>query len=112
MPRYAILVPVLDDWESLGHLIEEIDRATLAFDHALELIVVDDGSSAPPPRYAWLPGAGESRVERIDILRLALNLGHQRAVAVGLAALAKRTDLDGVIVMDGDGEDRPDDIPR
>jgi polyisoprenyl-phosphate glycosyltransferase len=112
MPRYAILVPVLDDWESLGHLIEDIDRATLALDGALELIILDDGSTNGPPRWTELPAAGCSRLERIEILRLALNLGHQRAIAVGLSALAGRADLDGVIVMDGDGEDRPDDIPR
>lgn len=44
------------------------------------------------------------------ILRLALNLGHQRAIAVGLCAVADRTQFDAVLVMDSDGEDRPADI--
>ena len=49
-------------------------------------------------------------IRSIEILKLALNLGHQRAIAVGLCALSGRDDIDAVLVMDSDGEDRPVDI--
>ena len=114
MPRrIAILVPVLDDWESLGCLVEDIGRAAAGSDFALEIIAIDDGSTTLPP-VGFPAGAASSGggIARIEILRLALNLGHQRAIAVGLSSVAMRTDLEAVIVMDADGEDRPDDLPR
>jgi hypothetical protein len=52
----------------------------------------------------------DSCVVSIEIIRLALNLGHQRAIAVGLCAIAVSTDFDSVVVMASDGEDRPIDI--
>jgi hypothetical protein len=112
MRRYAILVPVLDDWESLARLIEDINRATMTQTGSVEIVIIDDGSASLPSLRSLLRPARDSRIDHIEIIRLALNLGHQRAVAVGLASLSGRTDLDAVIVMDGDGEDRPDDIPR
>jgi hypothetical protein len=51
-------------------------------------------------------------VRSVQVLRLAANLGHQRAIAVGLTEMARREDLDAVVVMDSDGEDRPEDIAR
>lgn len=46
-------------------------------------------------------------------MRLACNLGHQRAIAVGLVvAKDDATDCSAIVVMDGDGEDRPKDVPR
>ncbi len=46
----------------------------------------------------------------IEIIRLAANLGHQRAIAVGLCAVAECGEADAVLVMDSDGQDRPVDI--
>jgi hypothetical protein len=113
LPRFVVLTPVLDDWESLARLIADIDRTTRDAPFVLELLVVDDGSAgAPHAPDLTPPDDPASRLARVEILRLALNLGHQRAIAVGLSAIAGRTDIQGVIVMDGDGEDRPDDIAR
>lgn len=111
--RFVILVPVLDDWDSLARLIEDIDRTAGLAARSLEILIIDDGSvSDPPPGSLTPPAWRDGPIARIDILRLALNLGHQRAIAVGLSSIARRTDVAGVIVMDGDGEDRPQDIPR
>jgi hypothetical protein len=52
----------------------------------------------------------DSCIAAIEILHLALNLGHQRAIAVGSCAIADRTHFDALLVMDGDGEDRPIDV--
>lgn len=104
------MVPVLDDWRSFSVLVERIARCAAGDVEWLEIVAVDDGSAESfDPATISLPDAGH--VDAIRIVHLALNLGHQRAIAVGLVTLAARKDLDGVIVMDSDGEDRPEEIP-
>jgi hypothetical protein len=57
-----------------------------------------------------LPAGGPIRTA--TMVRLALNLGHQRAIAVGLTEAAARPGVGAVVVMDSDGEDRPQDVPK
>jgi polyisoprenyl-phosphate glycosyltransferase len=71
-------------------------------------LIVDDGSS--PSEYRTVEAPPIFR--RADILRLRRNLGHQRAIAIGLAWLHENQSADAIVVMDGDGEDKPDDVPR
>lgn len=108
MSNLAIITPVLDDWESFQRLLAEIDALRLD-ETSIHVVVVDDGSTQEF-HLAALPAQFVSIVD-VEILHLALNLGHQRAIAVGLAELAARERIDAVIVMDCDGEDRPSDIP-
>ena len=69
---------------------------------------MDDGSTDPlPPRFATTCRA----LKNISILHLRRNLGHQRAIATGLVYVYQNVACDAVVVMDGDGEDRPDDLP-
>lgn len=106
----AIVVPVLDDWPSFARVVAGIAEHLTATGVAVHICGIDDGSLAPfEPDAISLPA--DSCVASIEIVRLALNLGHQRAIAVGLSALADSPDFDAVLVMDGDGEDRPSDIP-
>jgi hypothetical protein len=107
--RVAILTPVLDDWVCFGELVREVSSLYTGSGIEFLICAVDDGSiEVFNPASLSLPP--ETCVVGIELLRLALNLGHQRAVAVGLCALADREDLDAIIVMDSDGEDRPSDI--
>lgn len=74
------------------------------------MIAVDDGSV---DRFSsdMMPSLSVgSCIDSVSVVRLAVNLGHQRAIATGLASICERTDIDFVIVMDSDGEDQPDDI--
>ena len=108
--RIAILVPVLDDWQAFERLLHEIACAAAGLSISLDVVAVDDGSAE-----AFAidePALPLGAIGCIEILRLGLNLGHQRAIAVGLTEIAKRDHLDGVLVMDCDGEDRPSDLPR
>jgi hypothetical protein len=107
--RLALLTPVLDDWESFAALVSEIDALYTRQDFSLHALAVDDGSSM---RAETVPIAlaADSCIVDIEVLRLALNVGHQRAIAVGLTQLVARDDIDAVVVMDTDGEDRPMDI--
>ena len=107
--RIAIVVPVLDDWVSFTALAHSIAGQFTDSGATVTLIAVDDGSSEPFD-VASIELPGNTDVTEISVLRLAVNLGHQRAIAVGLSSLARRNDIDMVIVMDGDGEDRPEDI--
>jgi glycosyltransferase involved in cell wall biosynthesis len=110
IPRIAIVTPILDDWEALQRLVAALGVQLAGVAAAFELIAIDDGSNSPfEIRDLQLPRDGAIRA--VTLVRLALNLGHQRAIAVGLSEAGARADLDAVVVMDGDGEDRPEDVP-
>src|SRR5215471_16481485 len=105
----AIVTPILDDWASFTALVDEVSNIFTGSDFAFHICAVDDGSSVPLDVNAVaLPQA--SCILSLEVIRLAANLGHQRAIAVGLSAIAESTAIDAVVVMDGDGQDRPVDI--
>lgn len=99
-------MPLRDDWTSAGELTRLLDRAVSPFPCALEILFVDDGSlqSCSPEDFQ----ANFLAVRAIRTLRLRRNLGHQRAIAVGLAYLEQNATCGAVLVMDADGEDTPD----
>lgn len=107
----AIVVPVLNDWEQIERLIRELHRLPALAHRRLRILIVDDGSF-PEPENSALAGAftGEGSVIGATIVRLACNLGHQRAIAVGLTQASRLDDVERVVVMDADGEDRPEDV--
>lgn len=108
-PVIAIVTPVLNDWRSLAKLIRVVAEQQDLKDAAIRVVAVDDGSpDYAPPTSDLLSGP----VEAIDVVRLKANQGHQRAIALGLAFVERRAKPDLVIVMDSDGEDRPEDISR
>jgi hypothetical protein len=107
-PPVALLIPVFDDWEAAGLLCRELDRASDSVTRAsIRIYLVDDGSSTAPPAdaFAWPARA----VRSIASIRLRRNVGHQRAIALGLAYLYDQTDSSAALVMDGDGEDKATD---
>lgn len=106
--RVAVVVPVLDDWDCLRRLLPDVGAAGVR--GSVSVIVVDDGSLEPCPlRAADVAGQG---LERVEVVQLAANLGHQRAIAIGLARAAELGSFDYVVVMDSDGEDIPARIPE
>ena len=107
--RLAIVTPVYNDWESFHRLLQELDREAGASGIDLSVMAIDDGSIRPASTEG-IRALGLSHLRLVEIIELACNLGHQRAIALGLVEAARRTDVDAVIVMDADGEDRPGDI--
>jgi hypothetical protein len=106
-----IVMPVYEDWESAGMLCTAIDKCLQSMSEVeATVMVVDDGSRRPGP--AGFPGQIPHFLQSVKLLRLRRNLGHQRAIAVALAYIQQRLPVDGVLIMDADGEDRPEDIPR
>jgi hypothetical protein len=104
-----VLIPVLDDWEAVSLLIPQIDAAMQEADLDVHVLVVDDGSTIPSDRLSC-PSA--TAVRSVDVLALRRNLGHQRAIAVGLTFAHDRINPATVILMDGDGEDDPREAVR
>jgi len=104
----VILMPVRDDWASAAELVRRLDVALAGYSASFEILLVDDGSveKAVPAAFR-VPYCA---VRRILILRLRRNLGHQRAIAVGLAHIESELPCDAVLVMDSDGEDTTDGV--
>ncbi len=105
-----ILSCVYNDWQSvqelLGLLNTELDRAGL---HA-SVLLVDDGSTLSTP--IILKTDNLTSLYAVQILQLRNNVGHQRAIALGLSYVYEKKPCDAVVVMDADGEDRPADVVR
>jgi glycosyltransferase involved in cell wall biosynthesis len=106
-PPPTVVVPVFNDWAALQPLVAGLAAAS-AEGPRPRLVIVDDGSSESGPDLAALAGTGLSG----EILRLHHNLGHQGAIAVGLRHVVAKDEDGAIAIMDGDGEDRPENLPR
>ncbi len=105
-----VLIPLFNDWEAADLLLSDLDRAFAQSSISVEVLFVDDGSTESMP-----PGFSRRHFQAlraVDILQLRRNLGHQRAIAVGLVYVYEQRRCSAVVVMDADGEDRPADIAR
>jgi glycosyltransferase involved in cell wall biosynthesis len=108
LKQVVILLPVYNDWQAVSLLIPALDAALPERVMYADILIVDDGSTcAPQPE--WIPGRF-SRLRSVSILHLRRNLGHQRAIAIGLVQAYEHMPCDAVMVMDADGEDRPADV--
>jgi glycosyltransferase involved in cell wall biosynthesis len=108
--RLMVLMPLRDDWPSAVELIRRLDKAISSDTCTLEILLVDDGSVQKCDRNDFQMGF--SVVRAIRTLRLRRNLGHQRAIAIGLVHVQQTTSCDAVIVMDADGEDTPEGVTQ
>lgn len=108
--RLAILIPVYDDWESAELLVGELDKVFSEEPREVHVLLVDDGSASPAP--PGFPAVAPKRIRSVRVLRLKRNLGHQRAITIGVTYVSQEFPCAAVVVMDGDGEDRPEDVPR
>jgi polyisoprenyl-phosphate glycosyltransferase len=107
--RVVILMPARDDWASAAELVLRLDRAlTARADCTVEVLIVDDGSREDF-RSAHFQ-SHYANLRRIGVLRLRRNLGHQRAIAIGLVHVEETAPCDAVLVMDSDGEDTPEGV--
>jgi len=105
----TVLTPVYNDWTALSALVAALDRELAHRHRTATLLIVDDGSAESAEGVA---GFDVAALTSIDVLHLRRNLGHQRAIAIGLAYLEAGAAADAVVVMDADGEDRPEDVNR
>src|SRR5215468_3801078 len=106
-----ILIPVFNDWEALEPLIRALDEKLAETNLNVDILLIDDGSTNAYDRRGWVKRRYLA-VGTIEILELSRNLGHQRAIAVGLAYVQHKRWCEAVVIMDADGEDSPEDVPR
>lgn len=102
--RKVVVMPVYEDVEASTRLFRELARTQGTDTY---IVAVDDGSVRQPLDVAAIAAAGLDGV----VVRLRRNVGHQRAIAIGLSYVAEHFGDDAmVIVMDSDGEDTPESI--
>ena len=101
-----ILIPIFNDWQSVSKLIDEINELIDNSDNQISIIIVNDASNHDR--------TGEEKklqnIQSIKILNMKKNQGHARCIATGLKYIYEKEDFDYVIPMDGDGEDRPEEV--
>ena len=102
--EHVIVMPVYEDAASLMKLLRDLHSS---LGDQIYIVAVDDGSVREPVQPDWISEAGLSGV----VLSLHRNMGHQRAIAIGLSYVAEHVDAEYVVVMDSDGEDKPETIP-
>ena len=106
MKKFTILIPVYNDWKSLKKLLNNInDNIKNIQNVKFNCIIINDCSTIKNPGIK-IP----YNIESIKIINMNKNRGHARCNAFGIRYLAENSDLDYVILMDGDGEDRPEEI--
>ena len=104
--KIKILIPVYNDWQSVFKLIDEINHLTKNLNHEISIIVVNDASNHDRED----KDIQFDNLNSIKILNMKINQGHARCIATGLKYIYEKEDFDYVIPMDGDGEDRPEEI--
>jgi glycosyltransferase involved in cell wall biosynthesis len=105
-PMIVVVTPVFEDSEASSRLFAELARV---LGPGLRIVAVDDGSVRTVVDPASIAAAGLDGV----VIRLKRNVGHQRAIAIGLSYVAEHlAHASCIVVMDSDGEDRPESIPE
>ena len=106
MKKFIILIPIFNDRESLTKLIEDINFEVKDLTSQISIIVVNDASSQQIiDNYPNI-----ENINSIEIINMKENRGHTRCIASGLKYIFEKKEFDYVIPMDGDGEDRPEEI--
>ena len=104
--KVVILIPVYNDWQSVSKLIDEINNLSVSSEFQISVIIVNDASNHDRQE----ENKNLENINSIKILNMKTNQGHARCIATGLKYINEKEDFDYVIPMDGDGEDRPEEI--
>ncbi len=106
MKKIVILIPVFNDWDSLKKLIFELNHCVANFsDFLFDCIVINDASTISKPKLEK-----PKNFTSLKIFNMKTNKGHARCNAFGINYINKNFEFDYIILMDGDGEDRPIEI--
>lgn len=96
------LTPVYNDWESFAILTQNIYKSLENTEYTVSIIAINDGS---------MQGYSFSDFNKdidIKVINLKKNVGHQRAIAIGLQYIFNASEnYEYIVVLDSDGEDMP-----
>ncbi len=106
MKKIKILIPVYNDWKSVFKLLEVIDSKIKDWKYEVSVFIIDDASSEKKIQNEFY----FKNLKSIQILVMKENKGHARCNALGLKYIYEKEEFDFIILMDGDGEDRPDEL--
>ena len=106
MSKIKILIPIYNDWESVFQLVEDIDSKIYDLNHEISVLIINDSSIEEKPQNNF----DLKKISSIKIINMKKNKGHARCNAAGLKYINDNEDFDYVIPMDGDGEDRPEEL--
>ena len=104
--KIIILVPIYNDWQSASKLIEEINSNIAGLECQFSVIIVNDASSDQQS----INALNIENLQSIKVINMKENRGHARCISAGLKYIYEKEEFDYVIPMDGDGEDRPEEI--
>ncbi|BBM85097.1 glycosyltransferase [Candidatus Uabimicrobium amorphum] len=103
--KINIIIPVFNDWDCLKILVGNIHRE-LAQDTDFRIFAINDCSTIDFPQETF------AQFNHFEVVHLTRNMGHQKAISIGISYITEHEECDAVIVMDADGEDRPQDLPK
>jgi len=106
--KIKILIPIYNDWQSVFKLLESIDQQILETKHDFSVLLINDASKEARPGNLQ----NFLNLKKIKIINMKKNRGHARCIAAGLKYIFENEEFDYVIPMDGDGEDRPEEIKQ
>ena len=106
MKKFTILIPIYNDWKSVFRLLENIDLQISEWDAEVSVLIVNDASTEKKT----LNKLSYKNLRSVRVMNMKRNQGHARCNATGLKFLNEKEDFDYVILMDGDGEDRPEEL--
>ena len=106
--KIKILIPIYNDWQSVFKLLENINSEISGLEHEFSAIIVNDASTESRPEI----NLNLNNLNSIKIINMKENQGHARSNAAGLKHIFENEEFDYAIPMDGDGEDRPEEIKQ
>ena len=106
MNKITILIPVYNDWQSVFKLIKDINLQVSTLSDEFSVIIINDASIENRPEFS----PDLNNLKFVQIINMKENRGHARCIASGLKYIYEKKEFDYVIPMDGDGEDRPEEI--
>ena len=104
--KIKIIIPVYNDWQSVFKLLGEINNLPLGQEFKISVYIINDSSNFDRPDFH----KSLENINTIKIFNMKKNQGHARCIATGLKYILEKDEFDYVIPMDGDGEDRPEEI--
>ena len=106
--KIKILIPVFNDFESVSKLLIDINSTLSNLNVQTSVILVNDGSTEKND----INVSNTDKINSIKIINMKHNQGHARCIATGLKYIFDNEKFDYIIPMDGDGEDRPQEISK